>query len=355
MGCSGDDSSEQQQAGNVPAPSGGVMAPGTAGTPGAATAGGTGDGTAAAPGDSATTGAGSATSPGDSTTPPGTGGDPSAGEPMTTEPAMNTAGSSAPPPPPTGSGCLQPGGGDYLQAGPYTVATVDVSIGSSGMYTIFYPQPFEEGCGHPIVAWGNGTGVTGSGTYAFYNEHAASWGVVVVASHESDVGSGEFHRAGLDYLLAENENPESMFYQRLSPRAGTSGHSQGGMGANAGASHPNVEAEVNVQGAFGGAPAGVSLLCLTGTMDLNPAGCASATAGTSEPAMYANWDGGDHFGTATLAGFIGGDAGSLQYMRLYAAWFRCFLADDSAACALFQSPCQVCGDPGWAEIEMYNY
>ncbi|MDD9938372.1 MAG: hypothetical protein OXT09_32485 [Myxococcales bacterium] len=265
------------------------------------------------------------------------------------------AGGEAPSPPP-GDGCLQ-GGGDYLDQGPYGTATMDVSIGSSGMFTIFHPQPFDDNCRHPIVAWGNGTGVTGSGTYAFYNDHAASWGIVVVASHNSNVGSGEFHRAGIDYLLAQNEDPSSMFHQRLSPRAGTSGHSQGGMGANQGAGHPNVEAEVNVQGAFGGAPGGVAFLCLTGTADLNPAGCASSVRGASAPALYANWDGGDHFGTATVAGFIGADPGTLQYMRLYSAWFRCFLGDDGAACGLFQggAGCSVCSDPGWAEIEMVNY
>jgi hypothetical protein len=42
-------------------------------------------------------------------------------------------------------------------------------------------------------------------------------------------------------------------------------------------------------------------------------------------------------------------------MRLYSAWFRCFLADDAQACSLFSSPCAVCSDPGWAQIQVYNY
>jgi hypothetical protein len=258
---------------------------------------------------------------------------------------------------PSGPSCLQAGGGDYLANGPYGTARMDVTIGSQGAYTIFYPNPLDASCKHPIVAWGNGTAVTGADTYGFYQEHAASWGMVVVASHNDQVGSGDFHRAGLDYLLAENDNPSSMFHQKLSARAGTSGHSQGGMGANAGANHPNVEAVVNVQGAFGVAPAGKKFLCLTGTEDLNPAGCKSSVDGSSAPAMHANWEGGDHFGTATVAGFIGGDAGTKQYMRLYSAWFRCFLGDDSAACSLFMGgeSCPVCGDSGWAEIYSTNY
>ena len=181
--------------------------------------------------------------------------------------------------------------------------------------------------------------------------------MVVIASHNDQVGSGEFHKAGLDYLLAENDNASSMFHGKLSTRAGTSGHSQGGMGANAGASHPNVEAIVNVQGAFGVAPTGKAFLCLTGTDDLNPAGCKSSVDGSSAPAMHANWEGGDHLGTATVGGFLGGDLGTKQYMRLYSAWFRCFLSDDANACAMFMGgeSCPVCGDTGWAEIYANNY
>jgi hypothetical protein len=260
------------------------------------------------------------------------------------------------PPPPPGELCLQ-GSGDYTGAGPYGTGQMDVTIGSSGAFTIFYPEPLDTDCLHPIVAWGNGTGVTGSGTYAFYNTHAASWGIVVIASHNSNVGSGEFHKAGLDYLLAENAKAGSMFFGKLSPRAGTSGHSQGGMGANAGASHPNVEAEVNVQGAFGRAPGGVKFLCLTGTADINPAGCKSSVDGAAEPAMHANYEGADHVGTATIAGELGGDPGTRQYKRLYSAWFRCFLADDQGACALFMggASCPVCGESGWAEIYSKNF
>jgi hypothetical protein len=258
------------------------------------------------------------------------------------------------PPPPTGSGCLKGATGDYSQPGPYGIGRMDVEIPPQGMYTLFYPAPFDDNCRHPIVAWGNGTAVVGSDVYAFYQEHAASYGIVVAASHDPNTGSGAFHTVALDYLLAENENPSSMFYQRLSPIAGVSGHSQGGGGADIGARHPNVVAEVNVQGAFGRAPAGVAFLCLTGTADIATQGCDSATASATQPALFANWQGGDHFLTSTLGGFIVGDPGALQYRRLYSLWFRCFLDDDSNACG-YLSPCQVCNDPGWAQIRIHNY
>jgi len=179
----------------------------------------------------------------------------------------------------------------------------------------------------------------------------------VIAAHNDNVGSGAFHKAGLDYMYAENKAESSEFFGKLSPRAGTSGHSQGGGGANAAASHPNVQAIGNVQGAFGVAPPGKAFLCLTGTEDIATASCKTSVNGTSSPALYANWQGGTHTGTATLLGFVTGEAGTKQYMRLYTAWFRCFLADDSKACALFAggASCPVCKEQGWAEIFAKNY
>jgi hypothetical protein len=256
---------------------------------------------------------------------------------------------------PMGKTCLK-GSGTFAANGPYKVKKKDVTIGSQGAYTIFYPDPLETGCLHPIVAWGNGTLVTGSGTYAFYQEHAASYGIVVIASHNDNVGSGQFHTAGLDYLLAQNKEQGSEFFGKLSTKAGVSGHSQGGAGANAAATHPNVEAVGNVQGAFGTAPRGAAFLCLTGTADIAPDGCKKAVNDATSPALLANWQGGDHISTATLLGFTLGDAGTKQYQRLYTAWFRCFLADDGEACNMFKggAACPVCKDMGWAEIFTKN-
>ena len=129
-------------------------------------------------------------------------------------PSGSTAGGE-PVPVPSGSTCLK-GSGNFAANGPYRVKKRDVTIGSQGQYTIFSPDPLEASCKHPIVAWGNGTAVTGSDTYGFYNEHAASYGIVVIASHNDNVGSGEFHKAGLDYLLKENLTQGSEFFGKLS-------------------------------------------------------------------------------------------------------------------------------------------
>lgn len=279
----------------------------------------------------------------------------------------------ATPPTPAGPNCLKPGNGNYTSPGPYKVAKKDVDLGMinagqhTGKYTIYYPDPLEANCKHPIVAWGNGTGVTDSNfTYDFLNSNAASWGMVVAASGEDNTGSGAFHKAGLDYLLKENQTMGSQFFGKLSTRAGVSGHSQGGFGANIGASHPNVEAAV-VEGASMTATKKVSALVLTGTMDLGK-GATSAVNAAQGKMFVGVWEGGNHVGTETVLGFLGldttsGDAmvsqkGAQQFQRLYAAWFRCFLASDETACKLFSGPapdaCGICKDPGWAALANKN-
>ena len=239
---------------------------------------------------------------------------------------------------PASSGCLA-GSGDYREEGPYGFETMPGPLG----YTVFYPATWEPGCEHPIAAWGNGTGVIGSLVYAHLNGHVASWGIVVIASQGPMAGTGLDHRVGIDWLLEQNEDPESPFFGRLSQRAGVAGHSQGGIGASAAASHPNVVAEVNVQG--GGGPNGRAALLITGTLDfMNPSIQLSWFLSLG-PTFLASLAGADHIVVPSILG-AGTEAGS-QVKRLYAAWFRCFLADDGDACALFTGgdACGICDEP----------
>lgn len=274
-------------------------------------------------------------------------------------PAPTPAPTGAPPAPRGTETCLKPSSNSYMSPGPYKVAKKNIDLGmieatqKSGKFTIYYPDPLEASCLHPIVAWGNGTGVTDSDfTYDFLHTAAASHGIVVASASETNSGSGKFHTAGLDYLLKENADPASMFHGKLSTRAGVSGHSQGGFGANRGAAHPNVVAAV-VEGASFVSTMKVSALTLTGTMDLG-VGAADAVSRAGGPMFVAVWEGGDHISTETVLGVLSGDKGTAQFQRLYAAWFRCFLGDDGKACALFEGGapdnCGICKDPGWARL-----
>ena len=175
----------------------------------------------------------------------------------------------------------------------------------------------------------------------------------MIASHNSSVGSGQFHRDGLDWLLAENQNPASPLHGRLSPRAGVAGHSQGGIGASAAVTHDNVEAEVNMQG--GGSSADRAALLLTGTADFMSSSIHTSYSVAEGPAFLASYQGADHINTPTMMG--ANSAGGLQYKRLMTAWFRCWLGDDANACALFSGgqSCGICSDAGWAELDSKNF
>ncbi len=274
--------------------------------------------------------------------------------------------------PSNGTTCLQTKGSppDYSQPGPYTVQTMQVDLADAGLagaaapttYTIYYPSPMEANCPHPIVAWGNGTSVTGQMTYGFYNNNVASWGIVAIASDNSNVAASPYLATGIEYLIAQNNDPGSIFYQKLSTKAGVGGHSQGGIAATEATMDPNVVSEVCIEG--GGTPKqGVATLCLTGSITdgglngVNAIVVTNTYPTTSGPAFLADWDGGDHVTTPTIGGlFSATPQGTLQFVRLMTAWYRCFLADDGTACSLFKggTNCGICSDPGWYLLQSKN-
>jgi hypothetical protein len=378
VGCSGSDSpsskgnsggsANQGGAGNVggSGPGGSGNTGGANGSGGSGNAGGSGGsgnaggsgGSGNAGGSSGSGGSGNADGSGGSGNASGTGnggnlgtggiGDPDAGGSSGSSGTAGTDGGGEPP----GKNCLK-GTGNYVMNGPYTVASKTVTIGSKGQFTIYYPNPLEAACPHPIVAWGNGTTITGGTAYDHFLKHAGSWGIVSIASHNSNVGDGTFHRAAIDYLLEQNKSSGSEFFGKLSTKAGVTGHSQGGAGGDRASNHANVKANVNVQGSFGTPPPGTAaFLCLTGTEDIQPTGCPRAVMAATVPALSASWAGADHVSTTLLEG-----EGIEQYKRLFSAWFRCFLADDDVACALFKgaADCPVCKESGWDEIFAKNY
>jgi hypothetical protein len=168
-----------------------------------------------------------------------------------------------------------------------------------------------------------------------------------------------YHKAAIDYMAKQNADPSSMFYQKLSTRVGTSGHSQGGIGATQGANLIGTSCEAEVCVAGGGVPAKTNaFICLTGSADLAEQGCTAAYNAATGSAFLADWDGGDHVNTETISGYLQMQPGTFQMMRLYAAWFRCFLADDQVACKLFEggapANCGICKDPGWHVLSSKN-
>lgn len=121
----------------------------------------------------------------------------------------------------------------YLAMGPYQARkTAADAPGDWKTFTVWYPAELEDAqsaARWPAVVFVNGTGVPASKYPALF-EHLASWGFLVLGNEDPGTFSGDSADATLAMLLEENENPDSLFYQKVDTACiGLSGHSQGGV------------------------------------------------------------------------------------------------------------------------------
>ena len=115
------------------------------------------------------------------------------------------------------------------EQGPYTVSII-TNGGPEGCYYIFHPTDMD-GESHPVA-------VFCVGTFGHPSDHealliqVASHGVVVIAGTDSNQANGDQAVAGLNWLINENMNTQSIFYQNLiTDNVMAFGHSQGGNAA----------------------------------------------------------------------------------------------------------------------------
>lgn len=118
----------------------------------------------------------------------------------------------------------------YADAGGEEVDAFDITNREGDkQYKVYYPRDLEGP--YPLIAWGNGTGALPQ-NYDQLFHHLASWGFVVIDSYSKETGTGEEILASIEYMLAENDSPDSPFYQRINAeKIATAGHSQGSTGA----------------------------------------------------------------------------------------------------------------------------
>ncbi|MDH6280978.1 alpha/beta hydrolase [Prescottella agglutinans] len=115
----------------------------------------------------------------------------------------------------------------YAATGVHDVTSVAVPG-----YQVFYPTDIDTSPDlHPVVTFGNGS----YATYEQYEQllrHLASWGFVVVVADSSVTGDGTEILAAARYILAQNDNPESVFHDRIDvAHVAAVGHSQGAGGS----------------------------------------------------------------------------------------------------------------------------
>lgn len=118
----------------------------------------------------------------------------------------------------------------YIQNGKYEISVKKVKTDKPiKKYTIYYPTEMEiENKKYPMVLLVNGTGGKAS-KYEPLLEQLATWGFIVVGTQDKGTGTGETTIKSLNYMLSENENKDSIFYNKIDvDNIGITGHSQGG-------------------------------------------------------------------------------------------------------------------------------
>jgi hypothetical protein len=129
----------------------------------------------------------------------------------------------------------------YKATGSFAVSTANVTNASGTViYTLYYPTNLGAGgVKHSIISWGNGTNASPSNYWGVLN-HLASWGFVIVASTDPTTGTGAEMLAAANYMVQQNDNSASIFYQKLDTASvGAIGHSQGAGGAVNATNHSN--------------------------------------------------------------------------------------------------------------------
>lgn len=119
----------------------------------------------------------------------------------------------------------------YLAMGAYEVKYTEADAPEEWKkFEAYYPSELEwSERTYPVVVFANGTGVYASKYKALF-KHLASWGFIVLGNEDPSTCTGTSADATLAWLLGQNDNPDSVFYQRVdTEHIGISGHSQGGV------------------------------------------------------------------------------------------------------------------------------
>ena len=118
--------------------------------------------------------------------------------------------------------------GDY-EVSNEVVKSEDKTIGN---IRIWYPSEMKNSQDdYPMVVVVNGSN-TAALNYEAYFERLSSWGFIVVGNDDRQSGTGISTSQTLDYMLEQDQNPDSLFYEKIDAiNMGIAGYSQGGAGA----------------------------------------------------------------------------------------------------------------------------
>ncbi len=122
----------------------------------------------------------------------------------------------------------------YAGLGDYEVSNEKVKSEDKtiGNIRIWYPSEMKNSKdNYPMVVVVNGSN-TAALNYEAYFERLSSWGFIVVGNDDRQSGIGISTSQTLHYMLEQNQNSDSLFYEKIDTQnIGIAGYSQGGAGA----------------------------------------------------------------------------------------------------------------------------
>lgn len=210
-------------------------------------------------------------------------------------------------------------------------------------YTVFRPGRWAEGEKYPLITWGNGTCAQPEG-YGALLRYIASYGFIIVAANNREVGGGQPLLHGLDIMTAANTDMSSPYYNRIdTDHIGIMGHSQGAGAALTASSDPRTTATILFNGGANSLSTPIALV--SAEMDIGDSGPGpfqTSVQGATGKAMYIYYH--HPAGMGPLKGHLTLMLEPERVMGWATAWWQMFLKGDASAKAWFApaASCMLC-------------
>ena len=206
---------------------------------------------------------------------------------------------------------------------------------------------------YPVVVWANGT-MCAPALYDGLLRLIAAGGYIVVTNTDMMAADGTSQIAAIDFILAQNEDPNSVFYQKVDTKhIAAAGHSQGGRSAvNAAAADSRINCVLSLAGSNYTSEAkklSTPTFFVTGSADmmvLASLWVKPAYKNCKGPAVYANLKGAVHTSCCVSPS---------DYSEYAIAWFDAWLKGDGKAMAMFRNGGALSKDRDWKDFSAKGF
>ena len=250
----------------------------------------------------------------------------------------------------------------YASNGSYEAVSLvfpsdDAKIGS---YRIWYPEGKKK-C--PAVIFLNGSGQK-TAWFSEYFARFASFGIVSIGTDDTDAGTGYSAEKALEFLLAQNADPDSELFGKVNTKKiGIAGYSQGGAGALRSASllpisgsfctvaaiSPSNEARAESKGwTYDSSKINVPVLMVSGTEDDDAYGTITSLAQMRE--TFDKIPGSKAMARKIGVGHQNARQQTVGYITAWMCWQLC---GDKKAAKVFtgRSP-EIAENPEWQDVNL---